>query len=418
MEWNKFGTSFFMTETPPEDVFKPLPAGIYTVKVTQQGVYFLDRLFEKFDLPEKFYGDVFEKTKRVLGTYSDRQTSTGVLFVGEKGSGKSLTSKYICNSLVDINIPTIIISNAFGNSKFCEFIKNIDQDCVILIDEFEKLYPHKSYDSSDIDCEPDSSDSNSSQNGLLSLFDGVFSSRKLFILTANNRHKISPYLLNRPGRLYYLFEYSGLTSEFVEDYCQDKLVNKSHMTKILAITSLFESFTFDMLQGLVEEMNRFDIPPEEAIEGMNIIRQPQTNSFTSDFEYNGIKSPMFEYDDYYRHILTRNISLNIFEHDLFIYKETQKFRDKGSKGLGSPDLVELNYLINQRKTYSEFGISAEIDGVTSAGNFEYITHFLRTDLKTIDGKKGVYVYVNESGAKLVLTKTQNLDAFNYSFSGL
>jgi len=417
MEWNKFGTSFFMADTPPEDVFAPLPPAVYSVKVTPFGGYFLSKLFNNFDLPSKFYGDVHSKTERVIGSYDQRSTSTGVLFVGEKGSGKSLTAKHICNEMLAKNVPIIVINNPYNNNGFCEFIKKIDQDCVIFIDEFEKLYRAEDNGSDSLSSDgTEGTDGASSQDKLLSLFDGVFSSKKLFILTANNKYNISSFLLNRPGRIYYMFEYTGLTQDFIEEYCQDNLLNKSYINKTLAITSMFSTFTFDMIQGLVEEMNRFDLPPDEAIEGMNIKKPDhrEMTSFSAVLSNANGDEVLYNYDvyrDYKRE--STSIEVDVTINDILIFKETSKSSDVVGSDIKSNKNKKSNLLIDTGRLHTETSINEYTYG---NGAFELFTYFLSTDLKQVDGKKGVYIYINKDGFTLKLTKINVLQEFGFNFS--
>ena len=132
-----------------------------------------------------------------------------------------------------------MINSPFQGEGFNVFLSTISQPCIVLFDEFEKVY--------DKDSQP----------GLLTLLDGVFSGNKLFILTVNDVYKVDIHMRNRPGRLYYAMDFAGLSLEFIREYCQDTLNNQAHTDSILVISSMFEKFSFDMLQSLVEELNRY-----------------------------------------------------------------------------------------------------------------------------------------------------------------
>jgi hypothetical protein len=137
-----------------------------------------------------------------------------------------------------------------------------------MFDEFEKVYPRRP-------CEdyPDSSDGEKpriSQDSILTVLDGVFSSRKLFVLTCNDRRELSSYLKNRPGRLYYMIEFFGLDVEFITEYCLENLRDQSRLQEVTNLSYLFEDFNFDMLQALVEEMNRYGESATSAVQLLNI----------------------------------------------------------------------------------------------------------------------------------------------------
>lgn len=99
--------------------------------------------------------------------------------------------------------------------------------------------------------------------------DGVFPSKKLFILTVNDQYKVNSHMRNRPGRIFYMIEYKGLDAGFIREYCQDNLGDKSYIEQVCRLTLLFDSFNFDMLKALVEEMNRYKESPNQAMEMLN-----------------------------------------------------------------------------------------------------------------------------------------------------
>ena len=76
---------------------------------------------------------------------------------------------------------------------------------------------------------------------------------------------------NRPGRIFYLIKFSGLDLDFVEEYAKDNLKNLENLNQLIEVVSLFEEFNFDMLKALVEEMNRYNEDPRQAIRMLNII---------------------------------------------------------------------------------------------------------------------------------------------------
>lgn len=73
------------------------------------------------------------------------------------------------------------------------------------------------------------------QEKILTLFDGVYPSKKLFMLTSNNQGRVNEYLKNRPGRIYYRFDFSTLESDFVKEYCEDNLLNKSYVDDVVKV---------------------------------------------------------------------------------------------------------------------------------------------------------------------------------------
>jgi hypothetical protein len=177
---------------------------------------------------------------------------------GEKGSGKTLLAKTLSIEAAKQGVPTIIINAAWTGDAFNKFMQDIEQPCIILFDEFEKVYD------------------NNEQEAALTLLDGVFPSRKLFILTCNDKWRVNEHMRNRPGRIYYMIDFKGLDADFIREYCDERLDNKGYIDKIVEIASLFEQFNFDMLKALVEEMNRYNESPQDSLSMLNA--KPEFNN--------------------------------------------------------------------------------------------------------------------------------------------
>lgn len=248
----KSGNTFRVSSKEAMDLHETLPANNYVIKENpMSGELYLEQI-ERFEIKGKTYGDHTRNCERILTTFLSRSSSTGVMLTGEKGSGKSLLAKAISISGYDQGIPTIVINAAWVGDKFFSFLQNINQPTVVLFDEFEKVY--------------DSDE----QESILTLLDGVFPSKKLFILTCNDKWRVDSHMRNRPGRIYYMLDYKGLAPEFIIEYCEDNLKAQEHIERIVQISSLFAQFNFDMLKALVEEMNRYDEPPEQALKMLNV----------------------------------------------------------------------------------------------------------------------------------------------------
>lgn len=244
----KSGNIWRLTDNKNMDFSDNLPVGLYRAMYTPDMGYFLQET-EPFKIPEKLYGNVNQRAERILNTFHKRENSTGVLLAGEKGSGKTLLSKVISVRSV---LPVILVATPFSGDSFKIFMESINQECIILFDEFEKVYDDET------------------QEQMLSFFDGVSTQKKLFILTINDLHRLNDNLVNRPGRMYYNIRYGNLEREFIIEYCTDNLNDKSQIDKIVNAVPEFDSFNFDMLATLVEEMNRYDSSIEECLSLLNV----------------------------------------------------------------------------------------------------------------------------------------------------
>jgi ATPase family associated with various cellular activities (AAA) len=245
------GNTFRVTPNEALDIQNKLPIGNYTVKFNDMTGQFFLEMTESFKPVKKLYGDTNKNANRILNTYLSRTSSTGVMLNGEKGSGKTLLAKTISIEAGKKGIPTIIINDPWTGDIFNKFLQDIEQPTVILFDEFEKVYD------------------NDHQEKALTLLDGVFPSRKLFVITCNDKWRVNEHMRNRPGRIFYMLDFGGLSPDFIIEYCNDNLKNKQHIDKLVEISSLFEKFNFDMLQATVEEMNRYDESPQDALKMLN-----------------------------------------------------------------------------------------------------------------------------------------------------
>lgn len=246
----KTGNIFKVTSEEALDLHKVLPPNNYVVQFSNEVGFYL-QVVEKFSTGSKLYGDIEKNADRILYTFKDRPYTTGVMLAGEKGSGKTLLAKTVSIKALKDGIPTIIINAPWRGDDFNAFIQKIEQASIILFDEFEKVY------------NPDH------QQQVLTLFDGVYPTKKLFLLTCNDKWKIDVHMRNRPGRIYYTFDFDGLDANFIREYCLDNLKNLEHIESLCRFSSIFEKFNFDMLKAYVEEINRFNVSPQEASKFLN-----------------------------------------------------------------------------------------------------------------------------------------------------
>jgi hypothetical protein len=255
------GSNVHIYKMNEETALDVLPPKIYTVRFHQLMGYYLEITKDRLEMPVKIYGTVEARVSKCVKTYMERSTSTGILLTGDKGTGKSLLMSMLANAVIDaLNMPIILIKDAFTGTQFTSFIETIGE-CCLIFDEFGKMYTASNHDHDE---------GKVSQASLLSLMDGVDKTKRLIIMTENREWDINEFILNRPSRVYYHFRYHKLDEKSITDYCEDFGVDSTVTKDIIDLSRRSRIFSFDMLQSIIEEHLRFNISIDEITQDLNV----------------------------------------------------------------------------------------------------------------------------------------------------
>lgn len=239
----------FGKDIDPNLFKKSLPAGFYTTAISQ-GQIFLNQA-DPLTIPSKIYGDSTDRMNRIITSFKATDKNLGVLLYGESGSGKSLLAKQVCVELSKEHPVIIVLPEHID--IIGKYIESIDDRCVFLIDEFEKMFEKPSQ-----------------QSSLLSVVDGTSSKKNLFLFTANDKAMVNKFFFNRPGRIRYAYEYETLPDSIVLEVLKDILDNKERVQEIASVISYLKEPSFDVVCSIAQEANLYPhFTVQQLMDGYN-----------------------------------------------------------------------------------------------------------------------------------------------------
>lgn len=255
--WSVRGNVYQLTEpSPVEEELKP---GIYELDIynTMIGYTFcLKYIEERFRFNYKIYDKDESFIDRTIKTFANVKGNLGILLNGVKGTGKTVTGKIIANYT---NLPVIIVKEKHDHIP--TIINSIQQDIVVFIDEYDKIY--------------------SDTEGLLTLLDGVIVNKykRLFIFTTNSLN-VSHNLIERPSRIRYIKTYGNLEKPIITEIVSDLIDNKAYIDGVVKFISTLQTITIDIVKVVVTEVNIHDEFPHEFKDVLNIrVNVPLVNIY-------------------------------------------------------------------------------------------------------------------------------------------
>lgn len=235
---------------------------------------------EDFKLPNKLYGN-FDFINRWINAADNSTKNLGILLSGLKGSGKTIAAKKFC---IDSKRPVILINVAYSGVAFESFLSSpLLTNAIVFIDEYEKYY----------------NEGNDNIDSLLTLMDGVYSTKLVYLLTVNDETKVSDKLKNRLGRIKYYREYESCDYSIIDGMIEDSLINKDHKESIDVAIKKLGFMTPDILSELLKEMNTYNEDALTSLSYLNIHSEDQLYTFT--FKKNDVE------------LVIRSMTFNVFD---------------------------------------------------------------------------------------------------------
>lgn len=237
--------------------YERLPAGTYEVGFNKFSGFFLTSHNDLTVNEEKVYGCTEQKVQKVLHSFSRVDRNFGVILSGRKGIGKSLFARLLAVHAKETGIPLILVTAYYPG--IANFLTSIEQEVIVLFDEFEKTFASK--------------DNSEPQEELLPMFDGLDGGKKLFVVTCNEVNRLNSYLLNRPGRFHYHFVLANPNPDEIREYLTDKLEEQYHpLIKKVVSFSAHADLTYDVLRAIAFELNN-GYSFEETLADLNISKE-------------------------------------------------------------------------------------------------------------------------------------------------
>ena len=229
-QWVSSGDEFRMRGVSQN--LPALPRAVYKVQEDRFGFY-MTKVSDEFTLPDKVYGMERPFIDRVKKSWVNTAGNMGILLNGTRGTGKTVTAEILANEL---GLPVIIINQQF-EGEITDFINELQDDCVIFFDEYDKIFEKYS-------------------SKLLTVMDGVLRTdiRIMFLLTTNDDY-LNDNMYQRPSRIRYIKTFGNLDPNVVVEIVNDLLVHKELVDETIKFISELSIITIDLVKSIVQEVN-------------------------------------------------------------------------------------------------------------------------------------------------------------------
>ncbi len=208
-----------------------------------------------FEFPEKYYlsDSDLKFINKVVNTYNKTtKLTTGVLFSGLKGSGKTLMAK---KTAVESGLPIIVIAGSMRSDDIEAFFAQVTDDVCIIMDELDK---------------------NWYLPALLGFFDGVKPTcKKLILCTANDEHDIDKYMNDRCSRIRYKRSFDSISKDVAKTVLSEYFDTDEAVDGAAEFCcSAMRVVSYDNIVTFGEEYkNNPDLTFDEILNDLNVARK-------------------------------------------------------------------------------------------------------------------------------------------------
>lgn len=207
------GTLIHLMEIDANALQEKLEPQIYQLESTDK-TPILRPYLKQFKLPNRIYGTVIHTRKKlILDTFERNRKPLGAMGIGQKGTGKTEQMQLICNAAVAMGIPVLMIRKPCRREDI-ELAIRYCKKCIVFFDEYGKVYQDHEENSEQL------------RNELLTMFSDTSLGHVLFLLTDNTTRNFNDFILERPTRIRYRFDYVGCSSDIVLDIAKTYKLSK------------------------------------------------------------------------------------------------------------------------------------------------------------------------------------------------
>lgn len=242
--------------------FDRLPVATYAIGFSKMTGYSLRQVDPIAPGEETVYGSHVQRVDRIVRGYEAMDRSLGVILSGDKGMGKSLMVQLLAEQTREqLELPTILVQHSTpGLASFLDTLGEV----LVVFDEFEKVFASNGEDEA--------------QTQFLSLFDGLSTTKRLYVLSVNDLGHVNEFMLNRPGRFHYHMRFAYPEPEMVATYLRDQVpgIPVAQVDEVVEFSRKYD-LTFDHLRAIAFELRQGE-QFAEVIGELNIKRIERSDS--------------------------------------------------------------------------------------------------------------------------------------------